>query len=113
MLERFNVDCQPAGSAHDSAMDALWPVEVVRQAIDSLDSLLPWNSSSVTKAHAHFQLDFPKAFVTRLEIAHIPKGAPWLPHPGCAVNADKYLACRLGICADHRLAGDVWHSAAS
>eukprot|EP00730_Choanoeca_flexa_P017955 TRINITY_DN8703_c0_g1_i1.p1 TRINITY_DN8703_c0_g1~~TRINITY_DN8703_c0_g1_i1.p1 ORF type:complete len:681 (+),score=145.94 TRINITY_DN8703_c0_g1_i1:19-2061(+) len=73
VMERFGVDCQPVGQAHDSALDALWPLAVVRQAVDDLESALPWSSESLNKAHEYFNIDFPKAFTTRLEVANIPK----------------------------------------
>lgn len=90
-------------------MDALWPVEVVRQAVDSLDSLLPWNSGSISKAHAHFQLDFPRAFVSRLEVAHIPKGTGALEQR--VVTGLDVAQYRCGHGPSHHMAGGVWHPA--
>lgn len=55
------------------ALDALWPLEVVRQLIDVVESHLPLKNSSL-QFDSFFQMPVPKLFSSRWEIVNIPPG---------------------------------------
>lgn len=58
----------------DSALDALWPLEVVRQTVDHLGAHLPWSATAVAAAETLLEMDVPAVFAKRLELSNLPGG---------------------------------------
>lgn len=76
VAEVFGQDCQPVGQAHDCLLDALWPLELVRFAIDTIasDDKTPLfdPAKKAPIVHDVFRISLPSEFFTRMEIVGVP-----------------------------------------